>query len=180
MKDRKLAVRYARALLSFFPEPAQAEAADSFLTALHEAFDSSAELRRVLLDPAVRREVRKSVLRTLAEQKGQRPEMLNFLSMLVDNNRVGSLPSIALVFHEERERKMGIVSAEITTAQPMSSDMEARAGNAVERLTGRKVQLTCRVEPTLLGGAVTRIGSMVYDGSLRTQLAQLKRKMLQE
>ena len=107
-------------------------------------------------------------------------ELGNFLTTLVDNNRAGSLPSIAAVYHEMREESMGIVPAEITTARPMSDDLQARARATVERLTGRTVRLTCKVDQELLGGAVTQIGSTVYDGSLRTQLSTLRRKMVQE
>ena len=103
--------------------------------------------------------------------------MGNFFATLVDNNRIGALDAIAVVFHEERERQQGIVAAEMTTATPISEEMKQRAKGVLERVTGAKVRLTCRVEPAVIGGAVTKIGSTVYDGSLRSQLEQLKRRM---
>ena len=104
-------------------------------------------------------------------------EVGNFFATLVDNNRIGALDAIAAVFHEERERQQGIVAAEMTTATPITEEMKQRARGALERLTGATVRLTCNVKPDLIGGAVTKIGSTVYDGSLRSQLEQLKRKM---
>jgi len=179
MKDRKLAFRYARALLSVVEDPATLERIDQFLAALAGAMEDSPELRSAMLDPAIPRSARKKVFRALVEQNGLPIELTNFLSALVDNNRVGSLDAIAQVVHEERERRIGVVPAEVTTATPLSDELKDRARDAVERLTGKKVRLVCNVEPGLLGGAVTKIGSTVYDGSLRSQLEQLKRKMAQ-
>ena len=180
MKDRKLAVRYARALLSAFPDPAKSEAADTFLMALRQAMTDSADLRAMLVDPAVPRATRIELLRRMVEQSGLPNELGNFLATLVDNNRTAALPSIAEVFHELREEAMGVVPAEITTAEPLGEELRQRARESMEKLTGRQVRLTCKVDAALLGGAVTRIGSTVYDGSLRNQLTRLRRRMSQE
>jgi F-type H+-transporting ATPase subunit delta len=179
MKDRKLATRYARALLASLPAE-QAEQADRFLTALREATDQSAEFRDLMLDPAVPRTTRNSVLRALAEQHDMPRLVLNFLATVVDHNRTSSLPSIAEVFREERERAAGILPAEITTAVPLTDDLRERTRLALEQATGQKIRLTAKTDNGLIGGAVTRVGSTVYDGSLRTQLNRLREKMTQE
>ncbi len=140
----------------------------------------SREVRDRLLDPAVSRSARVTILTALADQASAPVRVRNFLSTLVANHRLAALPSIAEVFHEEREKAEGLVAAEMTTAAPLSDDLERRAHQALEKLTGSRVRLTCRVDPEILGGAVTRISSTVYDGSLRTQLSQLRRKMAQE
>ena len=180
MKDRKLASRYAGALLSVFPDPSQAEAADHFLTEVSRAMAEMEELRDILLDPAHSRTSRKAVLHAMADERDMPRQVQNFLSAIIDHNRAGAIPAIAEVFHEEREKAMGIVPAEITTASPLSDPLKVRAQSTLEKLTGKKVRLTCEVEPALLGGAVTKIGSKVYDGSLRNQLDQLRRRMAQE
>jgi len=177
MKDRKLAFRYARALLSVVHDPGTVERIDDFLTAMVQALNDSPDLRQAMLDPAVPRSARTKILRSLVEQNGLPTEVGNFFATLVDNNRIGALDAIAAVFHEERERQQGIVAAEMTTATPINEEMKQRARSALERLTGATVRLTCNVKPDLIGGAVTKIGSTVYDGSLRSQLEQLKRKM---
>ena len=180
MKDRKLAVRYARALFAAYPDTTQSEPIANFLDALGAALAGSRDLRERLLDPAVPRTKRVTALTALAQQ-AQLPEgVSNFLNTLVDNNRIAALPTIAAVFREMREEAMGVVPAEITTATPMTPEPEQRARSAVEKLTGRKVRLTTKVEPDLIGGAVTRIGSTIYDGSLRSQLSQLQRRMAGE
>jgi F-type H+-transporting ATPase subunit delta len=180
MKDRKLAVRYARALLAAIPDPAVAQTTDRFLTALAREMEQSDRFRDLMLDPAFSNSERRSLLRRLAELSRLPDRVGNFMAMLVDNRRLRSLGSIAQLFHELLEESQGIVPAEIATAMPLEADQQQRAQAVLERLTGRGVRLTCKVDPALIGGAVTRIGSVVYDGSLRTQLAQLRRRMAEE
>ena len=180
MKDRKLATRYARALLASLPDAETATQADRFLKAVREAMTESQDFRDLVFDPAVPRTVRRSVLCVLAEQNEMPVQVRNFMATVVDHNRASSLPSISEVFHEERERQAGIVPAEITTAWPLTDDLKQRTLQTLEQVTGRKVRLSTKVEPELLGGAVTRVGTMVHDGSLRTQLKQLRQRMIQE
>jgi len=180
VKDRKLATRYARALLASLPEGPAAEEADRFLGALSQAMDESDDFRGLMFDPAVPSSARKSVLRSLAEQANMPVQVGNFLATIVDHSRASSIVSIAEVFHGEREKQAGIVAAEITTAWPLTEDLKQRTLQVLEQMTGRKVRLTAQVQPEVLGGAVTRVGSEIHDGSLKTQLDQLRRKMTQE
>jgi F-type H+-transporting ATPase subunit delta len=93
---------------------------------------------------------------------------------------VAALPTMALVFGEERERAQGIVSGTLTTAAPIGDDLASRAADALTRLSGRRVQLRLRLDPEILGGAVAQVGSMVYDGSVRTQLDRLRQRIAKE
>jgi F-type H+-transporting ATPase subunit delta len=180
MKDRKLANRYARALLAALPDPQKATAADLFLADLARAMDTSAGVRAALLDPGVPRSVRQRALGAVVEQAGAGPELKNFLATIVDNRRVGEIPAIAAAFHEALEVRSGILPAAVTTAQPLDAETQGKLRAALERLTGRRIRLTIGVDPTLVGGLVSRIGSTVYDGSIRTQLAGLRRRMAEE
>ena len=107
-------------------------------------------------------------------------QVVNFLRTLVDHRRTPVLPSIAQLFHEERERAAGVVPAEIATAVPLDDALRRRAQQALERATGKRVRLSSRTDPGLIGGAVTKVGSVVYDGSLRTRLDRLRTTMVQE
>ena len=180
MKDRKLAARYSRALLAALPDADVSAKADAFLTAIASSMQTQSELRDVFLNPAVSRASKRSVLTALADAQGMPRQVRSFLLTVADHGRLEALPTIAAVFHEEREAAQGIVPAVVTTAEPMGADLEQRMRATLERLTGQRVSLKAEVEPALLGGAVTRIGSMVYDGSLRTQLAKLRRRMNEE
>lgn len=176
MKDRKLAMRYARALFTALPEQSALEAADDVLSALGRAITAHPDLELLLLQPAVPRRSKKAVLLKLAGGSGG-AALASFLAVVVDHGRAAQLPAIAEAFHAIREESQGILHAAITTATPMSADLEAQARAALERLTGKRIRLTATVDDKLIGGAVTQIGSTVYDGSLRTQLANLRRRM---
>jgi F-type H+-transporting ATPase subunit delta len=178
--DRKLASRYARALLASLPDEQTAQQADDFLGVIRDALEETPDFRDLLHDPAVPRSTRKAVLRTLAEQAGMPVRVANFLATVVDHNRTTSLPLIAEVYHAEREAAAGIVPAEITTAWPLTEDLKERTRRALEKMTGKTVELKANVDQAIVGGAVTRVGSTVYDGSLKMHLDQLRRKMTQE
>ncbi len=180
MFDKKVAKRYARALLAALRNPQDSENADQLLTALSTALTQSRELRSLFLNPAVSSVAKTKALVALARQAGGSPLVERFLKLVVDNRRIPALPSIAAVFHAERESALGIVPATVTTAAPLSEDMVAKLRSGLERLTGRQVRLNREIDPAILGGAITKIGSTVYDGSLRTQLTDLRRSMVQE
>lgn len=180
MKDRKLATRYARALLSALPDAGEQTAADEFLTALATSLHDNPAFRAYLLDPAHPASAKGALLRELAETHRAPMRVVGLLATVVANRRLANLASIAQVFHEERERAQGRVSATVVTAAPLTPELHARTREALEKLSGRKVNLTAEVDAALLGGAIARIGSMVYDGSLRTQLARLRQSMGKE
>jgi F-type H+-transporting ATPase subunit delta len=180
MKDRKLATRYARALLSAIPDPHAAASADSFLQGLAEAMNASVELRMSLLNPGIPASARKRALHALAERAQAGPILGKFLALIVDNRRVIDLPSIAEVFHDLRETAEGVVPATVTTAKAIDPALQARVESSLQRLTGRRVRTTWRVDESLVGGVVTRVGSRIYDGSIKTQLSGLRRKMAEE
>jgi F-type H+-transporting ATPase subunit delta len=180
MKDRNLAARYARALLAALPDDRAAESAGDFLSALAEAYVASAEFRDILLNPAVGRTKRKQVLAAIGEAHGVAREVRNFLFTVADHGRLAALPTIAAVFREVRERHIGVVPATVTTAGALAPELQQRLGAALDRLSGRRVRLEMRVDPAVLGGAITQVGSTVYDGSVRTQLSRLRRRMAEE
>ena len=177
MRDRKLATRYARALLGALPDASSQDQADAFLTSLADAMRSNPELRGFLLDPANAAGAKQSMLATLGSARQVPARVITFLEVVLGHGRIAQLPSIADVFHDEREAAQGTITATLTTAAPMSPAMESRASAALEKLAGRKVNLKTQIDPALLGGAVATVGSMVYDGSLKTQLARLRRTM---
>ena len=180
MTDRKLATRYARALLSALPDAVEQNKADEFLAALAASLRDNPPFRAYLLDPANTASSKGALLKELAETHRAPARVVGLLAIVVANRRLANLTSIAEVFHEERERAQGIVSATVVSAAPLTPELRARTQSALEKLSGRKINLTAEVDPSLLGGAITRVGSMVYDGSLKTQLARLRQSMGKE
>jgi F-type H+-transporting ATPase subunit delta len=180
MKDRKLATRYARALLGALPDAPSQDIADAYLAALAASVRSNAEFRSFLLNPANPTATKKAALDQLTTAHGAPERVATFLRMVVDHGRLANLAAIADVFHVEREAGQGTVSATFTTATPVTAELEARATAVLEKLSGRRVNLKSEVDPALLGGAIAKVGSMVYDGSLKTQLARLRRALGEE
>ncbi|MGD2113343.1 MAG: F0F1 ATP synthase subunit delta [Gammaproteobacteria bacterium] len=97
----------------------------------------------------------------------------NFVRVLADNRRLGLLPDIAALFEIERSRAEGRVQAELTTAFPASEAQQAQIIASLRRRLGREIELTCKTDATLLGGAVIRAGDLVIDGSVRGKLQRL-------
>jgi F-type H+-transporting ATPase subunit delta len=180
MRDRKLAIRYARALLETLPDEREARSAEAFLSALAEVIGRSQELRDVLQNPAVPRSSRKALLVQLAVAHDAPRQVRNFLGVVVDHGRAGDLAAMSEAFREAREEAAGIVPVILETAAPLSAGLVDRARAVLEKLTGHKVRLRVDVRSAHIGGAVAHIGSRVYDGSLRNQLAMLRRRMAME
>jgi F-type H+-transporting ATPase subunit delta len=179
MKDRKLAFRYARALLSAVQPGEPARQVESFLLGVGKSMGESREMQELLLDPAVSKADRVKFLTDLAARYDMPTEVHRFMDTVVEHRRIRNLPEMAELFRELREEADGIVPASVTTATPMDDAMTARVRSALEKMTGKSVRLTVRVDPGLIGGAVTRIGSMVYDGSLETQLKMLRTQLVE-
>ena len=180
MKDRKLATRYARALLGALPDPGLQDRAGAFLDGLGASIEGDAALRAFLFEPAVSTPKKVAALRAAAKAQGAPEFVGSFLETVAAHGRLVNLPSIAEVFRDERERSQGVVSATVTAAAPVPADLRARMQAALEKLSGKKVNLEIDVDPSLLGGAVSKVGSMVYDGSIKTQLARLRARLGEE
>jgi len=98
----------------------------------------------------------------------------------VDHRRIGSLRPIIQQFEEAVEAHLGFSRAEVTAAEPLSESQRAALNAQLERLTGKKIRMHVEVNPALIGGALARIGSTVYDGSVRGRLASLERRLTAE
>ncbi len=179
MKDRKLAIRYAKALLAAVPPGETARQVEAFLLGIGAAMAQVRELRELLLDPAVSKPERVKVLTGMAEQYDLPIEVHRFLVTVIDHRRIVNIAEIAEMFRALREKAAGIVPASITTATPLDESMTARVQSALEKMTGKNIRLEVKVDSGLIGGAVTRIGSMVYDGSLETQLRILRTRLIE-
>jgi F-type H+-transporting ATPase subunit delta len=104
----------------------------------------------------------------------------NLLNTLLRHYRLHHLEAIYRQFQREINERRGMVLAEITTAAPVNRTEQDALGNRLREMTGKQVQLQFKTDPALIGGVVTRIGSVVYDGSIRTQLQTVKQRLKQE
>jgi F-type H+-transporting ATPase subunit delta len=174
MVTGSLSRRYAKAMLQIGVAQGNLDRIGSDLRALASAMKESVELQTVLANPAIRRADRRRVVDAILERQGAQPVTKNFVSLLLDGERLSSVPAIARELDTMIEARANRVSAEVVSAKPLSSDQLIQITAALEKLAGgKKVDLQRREDPTLLGGVLAKVGDVVYDGSLRTQLRNL-------
>jgi F-type H+-transporting ATPase subunit delta len=138
------------------------------------AFYSAADLRNFLESPAVAIDVKQNVVDSLADRMQLDPTVANFIRLIVDHGRTESLREIERALGEELNARMGIAEAEVTSARALNEGERRELTAALEKRTGKKIQARFREDGSLLGGAVVRVGSTVYDGSVRERLSRLR------
>jgi F-type H+-transporting ATPase subunit delta len=169
-----LARRYARAVLEIGTANGNLDKIGADLRSLAKAMRESAELVTALTNPAIRRADRRRVIDGLLQRIGAEPHTKNLVYLLLDGERLGSLEAISREVDAMIEAKAGRMSAEITSARPLDATQLSQIITSLEKLSGKKVAVTKREDPNLLGGVVAKLGDTVYDGSLRTQLRTLR------
>jgi F-type H+-transporting ATPase subunit delta len=174
MVTGSLARRYARAILEIGTANKNLDKLGGDLRSLAKAMHDSAELVTALINPAIRRADRRRVLDELLKRIGAAPHTRNLVYLLLDGERLSSLEAISREVDAMIEARSGRISAEVTSARPLDASQLSQIINALEKLSGKKVAVTRREDPELLGGVVARLGDTIYDGSLRTQLRALR------
>jgi F-type H+-transporting ATPase subunit delta len=144
------------------------------LRTIAQLLDESSDLRRVWENPAVPAEQKRQVLDVIAERDGISKQVRNLVAVLIDHRRVHFLEPIIAQLEKELDARLGFAEADITSARPLG-DAEKREFEAqVGKLTGKKVRARYGQDASLLGGAVVRVGSTIYDGSVKGQLERLR------
>ncbi len=174
-----LTLRYAHAFASVAASNhLDASAAQQQLRDFSETLSDSRELREVLMNPSIVNEQKLKVLDAIAGRIGMIAQVRNFLAVIMDHQRLAELDEILSEYHEIADEQSGLAEAEITSAHPLNDEDRNELEAQVAKVAGGRVRATYREDATLLGGAVVRIGSTVYDGSLRGQFQQLKQKLV--
>jgi F-type H+-transporting ATPase subunit delta len=173
------AARYARALadvvLDTRLDPAQAE---QQLNDFAATFAGSKDLREVLLNPSIPTAKRVSILDAVNRRIGCGPKVRNFLAVLISHERLAALDEVIEEFRLEMNRRLSISDAEVVTARPLQDQERAKLEREVAGLAGTRVNATFRQDKSLIGGAIVRIGSTIYDGSVRGRLERLKERLV--
>jgi F-type H+-transporting ATPase subunit delta len=172
-----IAKRYATALLELGGDAGQLDGLVDEITRAAEAYETSAELRNAFENPLVALAAKRAILGDLAERLNLGTTTKSFLSILVDRRRLRALPPIATRLREMADLKRGISRAEVLTAMPLPEEYFEKLQHELERITGRKVALDRKLDPSLISGVMVRLGDTVYDGSLVARLKQLKDTM---
>jgi len=175
-----IARRYAAALADVVTQSGEAAEVREELSAWDEMMRTNAQLLEVFRHPTIPYEQKRGVLSQLVARARVRPTTANFLQVLLQNHRLADLGEINRQFAQELDRRAGVVTARVTTARPLPEGAREALGARLGQLTGSRVRLQFDVDSDLIGGVVTRIGSTVYDGSVRSRLDELRRKMVGE
>lgn len=170
-----VASTYARAFADVvFGARLDAARAVGGLRQIATLFDQSAELRRVWENPAVPVEQKRKLLDVIVQRDGIDRQVRNLIAVLIDHRRLPFLPRIVEQLEKELDARMGFTEAQISSARELGGTEKQALESQIEKTTGKKVRATYGLDPSLLGGAVVRIGSTIYDGSVKGQLEKIK------
>ncbi len=177
MDSGSVARRYAKALFGLAVESGRVEPWAESLAALASAFRNAPDLAAIVGSPLHGRDARHAIAEHLAQAVKLEPEPANLLRLLADRNRLGRLEDVLRAFGELADAQLGRLRARVTSAVPLEPGLAQALSQRLSELTRATVLLERSVEPGLLGGVVAQVGSVVYDGSVRTQLEDLKRSL---
>jgi len=181
MASRRAApVRYAKALFGLAKDTHRVEAVRAELDGLLQAIETVPALADVFVRPLYPAAERRAALERLAAPLGLSPLLANFCSFLIDQRRTRDLAAIRDEFARLAEEAAGRLRGEVTSAAPLDPAQLDRVRAVLARRLGRPVDLEVKVDPKLVGGLVARVGDLVFDGSLRSQLAQLRAQLTGE
>jgi F-type H+-transporting ATPase subunit delta len=173
-KETDVGARYARALFDLARETGTLDAVEADLKALKAARLESADLRRLLESPVYAGEDKGRALAAIAEAAGFDRTTRNFIGVLAANRRAAILPAVIASFQRLAADYRGTVAAEVTTAVALTPEQAQGLKAALALALGKEPEVTARVDPDILGGLKVRVGSRLYDSSLRTKLDSLK------
>jgi F-type H+-transporting ATPase subunit delta len=172
-----IARRYAEALADVAIAHNQVEQMDAEVAAFAQLITDSRELHDVFASPVVSMEQKRSVLDAIIERTGVSAMIANLLRTMLSHYRLHDLTTVHEQFRRAINRRRGIALAEVTTAVPASQAAQQMLTRKLGELVGKQVQIQFKTDPALIGGAVTRLESVVYDGSIRTQLQIVKQRL---
>jgi len=175
-----VATRYAHALADVVMSPGSKVQPEKALAELHSflgVFSGSAELQNALTTPAVPTARKRAVVARIASLLSVSTVVRNFLFVLVDHRRIYDFADILRSLEVVLDERLGFARAEVVAARELSESQRAALSAELERISGKRIRARFEVDPSLVGGVVARIGSTVYDGSVRGQLDALGRRL---
>ena len=179
MRRKAAGAREARALLEVASRESDPDRVGMELDAIAEAMRTQPDVQALLLRPGVAVARKLQALEVIASSLGLTPLVSKLLVVFAERASLRLIPELAAAYRARLLERRNIVSADITTAMPLSADTAERVGRALGQASGKQVLMSTRVDPAIIGGAVARIGSTVYDGSVTTQLARMRQKLVE-
>jgi F-type H+-transporting ATPase subunit delta len=177
MSNQASANRYAKALLDVAIKEADPVKVEQDLAAFAALFSTYDELRRSLTNPVVPVHAKHAVIEQLVARLQPSSPLAKLMLMLADRDRLELLPDLLNAYRERLMDHQNVVRAEIVSTIPLAHDRAALLQRKLAAVTGRTVNLATRIDPSIVGGLVARVGTVVYDGSIATQLAKMKERL---
>lgn len=178
MSIETVARRYAAALADVVTKTGEAETVKNELAQWETLMTSSRDLTDAFRNPAIQQTQKEKILESLLAKARPAPTTANFLRVLLRNGRLAEIGAISRKFTEVLEERTGGVSAKVVSARPLIDTEKRELQGNLEKMTGKRLNLNFETDSSLIGGVVTTIGSTVYDGSVKTQLQNLKEQMI--
>ena len=177
MSVTTVARRYAEAMADVAITHNLVDQLDAELRTLAEMMRASRELYDLFASPVVSQRDKGKVLDALIQRTRPHPMVANLLRTMLQNYRLHYLGTVYEQYQREINERRGVVVAEVTTAQPMAAAEQEKLSRTLTQMTGKRVQFQFTTDATLIGGVITRVGSVVYDGSVRTKLQEIKQQL---
>jgi F-type H+-transporting ATPase subunit delta len=171
--------RYARALFDVAARESDPGRVGSELEAFVRLLGDNPDLSRVLYSRAVPPTRKADAVRAIAAEAGFTPMVSRLLIALAERDRLQAVPPLAKAFESRLLERRNIVSADVTTATPLPPEKTDAISRRLGEVTGKQVRLSSRVDPSIIGGVVAQVGSIVYDGSVTGQLARMRQKLVE-
>jgi F-type H+-transporting ATPase subunit delta len=175
LSEEQVARVYAHALFDAASEAGVVEPVRRDLDAFVTALATSAALRDVLADPQIDAGAKRRVLAEVT--RGGQPLLANALQLMLERGRFAAVPDLQQAYDALAIVEEGVVGVEVTSAAELAPETEKKIAARVQEATGRRVELTRRVDPSILGGLVLRIGDVIVDGSVKARIRQLRRRL---
>lgn len=177
MSSQTVARRYASALADAVLAGGDAREIQDELVRWEKMIQGSELLREVFSNPTINYDQKRSVVEEMIRRTKVRPATANFLRILLKNQRLTELIEVNKKFAETLDERSGVVAAEVTTARPLSGEIQQALEQRLASITGKKVRFSFATDETIIGGMIARIGSTIYDGSIRNQLRQVEGRL---
>jgi F-type H+-transporting ATPase subunit delta len=178
MSAETVARRYAGALADIVIKTGETEPVKTELKTWEEMMSSNSELLNAFRNPSIAHASKEKVLESLIAKTKPTKTTANFLRILLRNSRLTEISEINERFAGVLDERNGIISAEVTSARPLSEAEKTDLQTNLAKLTGgKKINLNFNIDENIIGGVITRVGSTVYDGSVKSQLENLKAQL---
>lgn len=178
MTNRTAATRYARALLDVaLKEQADLSVVDSQLSALAALFEQNEGLRKVMLNPAVPVPRKRAAMAAIVATAGALPIVARTFVLLAERDRLILVADVAETFRQRLLDLRNIIRAEVTTADALPAERVKAIQDSLAAATGRTVDITTKIDPSIIGGMIARVGSTVFDASVTSHLQRLRQRL---